>query len=64
MDARLHRTCELYLTTRDGERRFESLTCAPDQKAFDLVQARFESGDFVSIEVLEGGQHRFRMGDL
>jgi len=59
MDARLHRTYELFLTAHDGVTRFEALTCPPDRLVYDLVRARLAVGDVRSIEVKEGGEHRF-----
>lgn len=54
----LVQTFELYLTGRDGVRRFEPLTCQP-LEIVTRVRPRLIDADAVSAEVWQAGQRLF-----
>lgn len=54
----LVQTFELYLTGRDGVRRFEPLTCQP-LEIVTRVRPRLIDADAVSVEVWQAGLRLF-----
>ena len=54
----LVQTFELYLTGRDGVRRFEPLTCQP-LEIITRARPRLIDADAVSVEIWQAGQRLF-----
>jgi len=54
----LVQTFELYLTGRDGVRRFEPLTCQP-LEIITRVRPKLIDADAVAVEVWQAGQRLF-----